>query len=92
MDWMVNNAFCHRFLKCKLKCKSILECKSATLHECQKYKKSYSLGDFGMDQYVSWGLSKEEMNLDTIWERFEDFCQPQSNKVRAWFDHLTSFC
>ena len=29
-------------------------------------------GNFGMDQYVSWGLSKEEMNLDTIWERFED--------------------
>ena len=36
-----------------------------------------------MDQYISWGLSKEEMNLDTIWERFEDFCKPQSNEVRA---------
>ena len=45
-----------------------------------------------MDQYLSWGLYKEEMNLDTIWERFEDFCKPQSNEVRAWFDLLTSFC
>ena len=32
------------------------------------------------------------MNLDTIWERFEDFCKPQSNKVQAQFDLLTSFC
>ena len=44
-----------------------------------------------MDQYVSWGLSKDEMNLDTIWERFEDFCKPQSNKVHASFDLLTRF-
>ena len=45
-----------------------------------------------MDQYVSWGLSKEDMSLDTIWERFEDFCKLQSNEVHAWFDLLTSFC
>ena len=32
------------------------------------------------------------MNLDTIWERFEDFCKPQSNEVHASFDLLTSFC
>ena len=44
-----------------------------------------------MDQYVSWGLSKDEMNLDTIWERFEDFCKPQSNEVQVQFDLLTSF-
>ena len=44
-----------------------------------------------MDQYISWGLSKDEMNLDTIWERFEDFCKPQSNEVQAQFDLLTSF-
>ena len=44
-----------------------------------------------MDQYVSWRLSKEEMNLDTIWERFKDFRKPQSNEVRAQFDLLTNF-
>ena len=44
-----------------------------------------------MDQYVSWGLSKEDMKLDTIWERFEDFCKLQSNQVHAQFDLLTSF-
>ena len=32
------------------------------------------------------------MNLDTIWERFEDFCKLQSNEVRAQFDLSTSFC
>ena len=31
------------------------------------------------------------MNLDTIWERLEDFCKLQSNEVHAWFDLLTSF-
>ena len=30
-------------------------------------------GDFGMDQYVSWNLSTDELMLDTIWERFEEF-------------------
>ena len=45
-----------------------------------------------MDQYISQGLSKEEMNLDTIWDRFEDFCKPQSNEVRAQFVLSTSFC
>ena len=45
-----------------------------------------------MDQYMSWGLSKEEMNLDMVWERFKDFCKLQSNEVRAQLDLLTSFC
>ena len=37
------------------------------------------------------GLSKDEMNLDTIWQRFEDFCKLQSNEVWAQFDLLTIF-
>ena len=48
-------------------------------------------GDFAMDQCVSWNLSTDELTLDTIWERFEEFCKPQSNEVRARFDLLTSF-
>ena len=48
-------------------------------------------GDFGMDQYVSWILSTEDLMLDTIWERFEEFCKPQSNEVRDRFDLLTNF-
>ena len=36
MDWMVNDALYHRFLKWKLKCQNILECKLAALPECQK--------------------------------------------------------
>ena len=45
-----------------------------------------------MDQYVSWGLSSEELNLDTIWGKYEEFCKPQANEVRAQFYLLTSFC
>ena len=48
-------------------------------------------GDFGMYQYVSWSLSNEELMLDTIWEKFEEFCKPQTNEVMARFDLLTSF-
>ena len=47
--------------------------------------------DFGMDQYVSWSLPSDEITLDTIWGKFEEFCKPQSNEVQAHFDLLTSF-
>ena len=84
MDWTVNGVLYHKFLKWKLKCKIILECELTALPKCQKCKKVIMWSsDFGMDQYLSWGLSKEDMNLDTIWERFEDFCKPQSNEVHA---------
>ena len=42
-----------------------------------------------MGQYVSWNLSNEELMLDKIWEKFEEFCKPQSNEVMARFDLLT---
>ena len=32
-----------------------------------------------------------QVTLDTIWEKFEEFCKPQSNEVRARFDLLTKF-
>ena len=62
------------------------------LPERRQCKKVIPLsGDFGMDQYVSWSLSNEELTLDTIWEKFEEFCKPHSNEVRTRFDLLTSF-
>ena len=92
MHWMVNDALYDTFLKWKFKCKNILECELVALPKCQKCKKVIAWsGDFGMDQNVSWGLSKEDMNLDTIWERFEDFCKLKSNEVHAQFDLLSSF-
>ena len=40
------------------------------LSERRKCKKVIAWsGDFGMDQYVSWSLSTEELTLDTIWEK-----------------------
>ena len=47
-------------------------------------------GDFGLDQYISWNLSSEELTLEVLWEKFDEFCKPQSNKMRARFDLLTS--
>ena len=91
IDQTVNDGLYHCFLKWRLKCENILECELAALPEKQQCKnvRSWS-GDFGMDQYVSWSLPKEEIILDTIWDRFEEFCKPQSNDVRACFDLLTS--
>ena len=47
--------------------------------------------DFGLDQYISWNLSNEELCLDTIWQKFEEFCKPQTYELRARIDLLTSF-
>ena len=92
MDWTVNNGLYHGFLKWHLKCENILECKLAALPECQQCKKVIAWsGDFGMDQYLSWGLPTDQLTLDTIWEIFEEFCKPHSNKVHARFDLLTCF-
>ena len=67
MDWTVNNSLYHRFLKWRLKCENILECKLVALPEPQQCKKVITWsGDFGMDKYMSWSLTKEELKLDTI--------------------------
>ena len=92
MDWTVNDGLYHRFLKWHLKCENILECELAALPERQQCKKVIAWsGDFGMDQYVSWGLPTDQLTLEIIWGKFEDFCKPQSNEVCARFDLLTSF-
>ena len=63
MDWAVNNGLYHRFLKWPLKCENILECELAALPERQQCKKVIAWsGDFGMDQYVSWGLPTDQTN------------------------------
>ena len=44
-----------------------------------------------MDQYVSWCLTTEDLSLEVIFAKYEDFCKPLTNEVRARFDLLTSF-
>ena len=64
----------------------------ATLSDTRQCKKLISQsGDDGMDLVVSWGLTNNELILETLWTKFEDFCKLQSNEVRARFDLLTSF-
>ena len=92
MDWTVNDTFYHRFFKWKLRCKNILDYELVMLPESKKCKKVIVWsGDFGMDQYVSWCLPKEDLSLDVIWSKYEDFCKPQIYEVRARLDLLTSF-
>ena len=92
MDWTVNDGVYHRFLKWKQKCEIILDCELAMLPESKKCKNVIVWsGHFGMDQYVSWCLPPDELCLDTIWVKCDDFCRPQVNEVRARFDLLTIF-
>ena len=80
-DWTVNDGLYHRFLKWHLKCENILECKLMALPECQQCKKIIAWsGDCGMDQYVSWNLSSDELTLEIIWGKYEDYCKPQTMK------------
>ena len=90
MDSTGNDGLYHRFLK--LKSENILDCKLAMLPESKKRKKVIAWsGDFGMDLYISWCLPMEDLCLDTIWAKYEDFCKPQANEVITRFDLLTSF-
>ena len=92
MNWTVNDSLYHRFLKWQLKCKTILNCELANLPTKQKCQKIIAWsGDFGMDLYVSWNIPKDDLTLDAIWNKFEEFSKPQTNEVRARFDLLTSF-
>ena len=93
MDWTVNESLYHRFLKWKMKCENILDCELVMLPEAKKCKKVIVWsGDFGMDQYVSWCLpTTEDLSLDVIRSKYEDFCKPQTNEVRARFNLLTNF-
>ena len=76
MDWTVNDGLYHHFLKWRLKCENILEFELVALPEKQKCKKVIAWsGDFGMDQYVSWSLPKEDLYLYTICNRFEELCK-----------------
>ena len=90
MDWTVNDNLYNRFMKWKLKCENTLECEPAMLAETRKSKKVTAWsGDFQIDQYVFWCLSPEDLWLEVIWNKFEEFCVPQTNEVRARFDLLT---
>ena len=92
MDWTVNDSLYLRFLKWKLKCEIIFDCELAILPESKKCKKVIVWSvDFGMDQYMSWCLSPEDLSLEVIWSKYEGFCKPQTNEMRARFDLLTSF-
>ena len=67
IDWTVNEGSYQRFMKWKLS---------------KKYKKGMLWSsDFGMDQYVHWCLPPAELNLETIWSKYEDFCKAQANEV-----------
>ena len=93
MNWTVNDGLYHRFLKWQLKCETILGCELANLPTKQKCQKVIAWSsNFGMDLYVSWNIPKEDLTLDAIWNKFEEFSKPQTNEVRAHFDLLTSFC
>ena len=81
INWTVDDSIYNRFIKWKIKCKNILECELAMLSEARKCKKVMAWsGDFGIDQYISWDLAPEEICLEVIWQKFEEFCKSQKMK------------
>ena len=40
---------------------------------------------------MSWNLSSNELTLDTIWGKYEEYCKPQSNEVWDRLDLLMCF-
>ena len=92
MNWTVDDSLYNWFIKWKIKCKNMLDCKLAMLSEARKCKKTVAWsGDFGIDHFISWDLTPEETCLEVIWQKIEEFCKPQTNEIRARFDLLTSF-
>ena len=84
MNWSVDDGLYNRFIKWKIRSENILECELAMLSEARKCKKVIAWsGDFGLDQYISWNLSNEDLCLDTIWQKYEGFCKPQANELRS---------
>ena len=82
INWTVDNRLYHRFLKRQLKCETNLDCELANLPAKQKCQKVIAWsGDFGMDLYIFWSIPKEELTLDAIWAKFEEFLKPLMNKV-----------
>ena len=67
MDWTMNDGLHNRFLKWRLKCENILKCELAMLPEERKCTKIVVWsGDFGLEQYISWSLSNEDLTLEVI--------------------------
>ena len=76
MNWNVDDGLYKRFIKWKIKCENILNCELAMLSESSKCKKLIAWsGDFGNDQYVSRELLPEDLSLEIIWRKFEEFCK-----------------
>ena len=95
MDWTVNDGLYHRFLEWRLRCENILDCELPMLPDSKKSARQLYHGVVTLvwiSMFPSWHLPADECNLDTIWSKYEDFCKPQVNEVRARFDLLTSFC
>ena len=92
MDWTVDDALHSIFIRWRIKCENILDCQLAILQENAKCKQVIQWsGDTELDMYISWNLHPEEITLQTIQSRFENFCKPQSNAVCERFDLLTTF-
>ena len=72
MNWTVDDSLYNRFIKWKMKYENILECELAMLSESRKCKKVVAWsGDFGIDEYISWDLSLEEICLEVIWKNLK---------------------
>ena len=72
--------------------RNILDCELDMLSDSWKCKKVVAWsGDFGIDQVNILGFITRRNNSRSHLQKFEEFCKPQTNEIRARFDLLTSF-
>ena len=90
-DWTFNDGLYYRFLKWKLKCENILDCELAMSPVSKKCKNHSMVWGFRNGSICFLCLPAEDLCLDTIWAKYEDFCKPQVNKIKARFDLLPNF-
>ena len=78
MDWTVNDGLCHRFLKWRLKCKTILECKLAALPEHQKCKKVVPwLGNLGSTSMCPGAYPRKTSAWTQFGNTLKNFASPK---------------
>ena len=87
--WAINDGLYNQFKMWKIWCYFILRAKLEALSEAHKSKTLLQWsGDKWLEPYQSWVIDSDDLTLQTIWDKFEEHCNPQANELCAWYDLL----
>ena len=82
MDWSMDDGLYSCFQDWKLECELILDGELAEIVEPQKVNTLIQwAGSFGLKNLKVWQKDKTNLTLTFIWNEFETYCKPHSNKL-----------